>query len=84
MQYGATVHTANNTTNWFNEHNISKKPLPSYSPDLNPIENLWGYLTQRFYANSRQFQCFDTLRATIINAWEAIPNEEIQELNRSM
>lgn len=28
--------------------NITLLPLPPYSPELNPIENLWGYLKENF------------------------------------
>jgi len=34
--------------NWYN---ITPMYLPPYSPDLNPIERLWGVIKDRFFAN---------------------------------
>ena len=39
-------------------HNISLLPLPPYSPELNPIENLWQFLKQNFL-NTRIFQTYE-------------------------
>lgn len=31
--------------------NITVIPLPPYSPELNPMENLWHYLRSHYWAN---------------------------------
>ena len=40
--------------------NITCVPLPPYSPELNPVENLWQYLRQNHLAN-RVFDSCDAI-----------------------
>ncbi|KAI5155154.1 hypothetical protein ENBRE01_3494, partial [Enteropsectra breve] len=57
---------------------------PAYSPDLNPIENLWGILVHRVYANGRQFDNEDQLKETAIKEWECISKDTLESLILSM
>lgn len=55
QQDNAPVHRARVVSNWFDEKNIEAMQWPALSPDLNPIENLWGIISNRIYSNGRQY-----------------------------
>jgi transposase len=48
--------------------NISLIQLPAYSPELNPIENLWHYLKSHYWSN-RAYADYDALETAAIQAW---------------
>ena len=49
--------------------NVTIIPLPAYSPELNPIENLWHYLRSHYWSN-RAYIDYDDLRFAAIEAWQ--------------
>ena len=52
-------------------HNISLLPLSSYSPELNPVENIWQFLRQNYLAN-RVFDTYAAIIDTYCNARNAL------------
>ena len=48
--------------------NVSLIQLPPYSPELNPIENLWHYLRSHYWSN-RKYADLAALEAAAIHAW---------------
>jgi len=61
--------------------NITLLPLPPYSPELNPVENLWHYLRSHYWAN-RAFADYADLESAATTAWQQAA--AIPELVRSI
>jgi len=51
--------------------NVSLIELPPYSPQLNPIENLWHYLRSHHWSN-RWYENYDALMEAAIEAWRKV------------
>ena len=51
--------------------NISLLPLPPYSPELNPVENIWQFLRQNYLGN-RVFDTYDAIVDACCDAWNAL------------
>ena len=51
--------------------NISLLSLPPYSPELNPVENIWQFLRQNYLAN-RVFDTYDAIVNACCDAWNAL------------
>ena len=49
--------------------------LPPYSPELNPIENLWHYLKSHFWSN-RAYDDYAALEEAAMDAWRAAVLDE--------
>ena len=84
QQDNAACHTAGDTMTFFQTENIRVLPWPAVSPDFNPMENLWGIISRRVYAEGRQFQGENELRLAIQEAWDSIPLETLQTLCNSI
>ena len=46
---GASVHTSIVARNFLCDENVQALNYPSLSPDLNPVENLWGFMADHVY-----------------------------------
>lgn len=54
--------------------NISLLPLPPYSPELNPVENVWQFLRQNHLSN-RVYDTYDAIVDACCDAWNALVAE---------
>jgi putative transposase len=51
--------------------NLAPLHLPPYSPELNPVENVWQYLRQNFLSN-RVFASYEAILDACCDAWNAL------------
>lgn len=84
QQDNAPVHTAKRTKEWLNSKNITVMDWPARSPDLNPIENMWGILARAVYRDCRQFETIESLKQCISTEWSKIDQQTCYNLSRSM
>lgn len=84
QQDNASCHTSKSTQEWFKREKINVLPWPSRSPDLNPMENLWGILCRKVYANNKQFLSANELEVAIVKEWHNISESELNHLVTSM
>ena len=61
------------------EQKIRLLYYPACSPDLNPIENLWGLMVAKVYGD-RQNSAISEFKNAILNTWEKIPSVHLQKL----
>ena len=55
--------------------------LPAYSPELNPVENLWHYLRSHYLSN-RSYDDYDALLAAGTEAYRALTPEVLRSVCR--
>lgn len=84
QQDNASVHVSNSIKLWFAKKKIQIMEWPACSPDLNPMENIWGWIVRRIYADNKQYQNVVELRRAINNTWEEITLDFLENYVSSM
>jgi len=79
----APAHTSETCQAWLKQEGIKVvEHWPSNSPDLNPIENVWGWMKSRVY--KQNLHTLEELQAAVDEAWEAVPPEMLTKLMLGM
>lgn len=82
LQDNSPNHTAHAVRTWLHNAGVSCIDFPPYSPDLNPIENLWYNMARRV----EQFHCdtMEELQDVIAAEWDKIDADYMRTLVHSM
>lgn len=84
QQDNARIHTSNETMSWFDSKHVTVLDWPACSPDLNPMENIWGTLVRRVYAENKQYDNVTELKSAILKEWENLEIDLIRNHITSM
>jgi hypothetical protein len=91
QQDNAPVHTAYVIRDWLAEQEFEVMAWPPYSPDLNPIENLWALLKAKIYELHPEIkgmpdneETLQFLTAAAQEAWSGIDTEMLENLAITM
>jgi transposase len=95
MQDNASTHTArvvqNWLRNWAEEHRVELLDWPPYSPDLNPIENLWAILKENIIKAYPELsdlpkndETLQKLCEAAVAVWEEIKDRVLNKLVHTM
>jgi transposase len=91
QQDNAPVHTSISTRSWLRSHSIEPVYWPPYSPDLNPIENIWRMLKHKLRTKHPEIihlQDNEEDRAKFIDwiedAWAYLDQAKIRKMIESL
>jgi transposase len=82
LQDNAPYHRSKVVLDWLEEQKVDLIKLPPYSPDLNPIENLWANLKTRIEA--RNPSNIEDLKKFLLEEWSNTPLIYCRHLALSM
>jgi len=67
------VHSAKRVKAFLEERNIQVLEWPALSPDLNPIENIWGYIKQKLLLKLTAASTINDVRNEVQINWTQLP-----------
>ena len=74
----ARYHWTYEVLQFYKENYIKIIDWPPYSPDLNPIENLWGIIKDSL--KGKTFSSMSSLKNKLISIWENIEEDIVKKL----
>ena len=80
----ALIHASAETKRFLRDKNINVFDWPACSPDLNPMENIWGHIVRQIYVGNRQYASVNELKVAISEAWRELTLARLQNHVESM
>ena len=71
----ATIHIAKSSMEYFAAMRIEFLPWSDRGPNINSIENVWGWLSHEIYKEGNQYNTLDDLKAAILRAWKKLDED---------
>ncbi|KZZ88459.1 transposase [Ascosphaera apis ARSEF 7405] len=91
QQDNARIHVSGGMQEWFERHGIWVPEWPPHSPDLNPIEHVWGKMKLKIMELYPQIReagrsqvDWTQFKEALQHAWWSIPQDYIDNLIYSM
>ena len=84
QQDNAPIHNARVVKSFISSQNVELMSWPPYSPDLNIIENVWGWMSRKVYEGGRQYEDKESLIVAIKLAWDEISLDYLHTLYSSL
>ena len=84
MQDNARPHVIGVCLQFLQEEGIDAMDWPARSPDLHPIEPIWGIMSRSIHQRRVAPQTVQELADALVQVWEEIPQETICHLIKSM
>jgi transposase len=81
---GASCHDAEATIEFCAQKGIDRPYWPARSPDMNPIEWVWGWIKQKLNNLETRPSTMQELKDKVSEIWYAITPEQILKLYRTM
>ncbi len=82
QQDNAPCHKSKRTMEYILQNNVEIMKWPPQSPDLNPIENVWGYMgieKRNYHPKNKK-----DLELILMEIWNNIPSDFLQKLIKGM
>ncbi len=80
----APPHRARITAEFLKSKEISVLKWPAQSPDLNPIENIWGIMSKEVYKEGKSYLNCDDLWEAVQTAFNNLDPEVLKKVYESM
>ena len=84
MEDEVPPHTAKRNQKCLKGNGINKLPWLSQSPDINPIETLWGIYNKDLQSRKEKPSSKQEMLEILCRTWEEIPDHTMTKLNSSI